>query len=55
MVFGRKRKPPTGHYVPEQATETNLPRSRTSCRRPLPPASAITRTMDRQGKGYFLR
>lgn len=42
MVFGRKRKPPTGHHLSEQPKQTTEPRSSASYRRPAPPASAIT-------------
>jgi transposase len=42
MVFGKKRKPPTGHHVPDILKIEPKPRDRDSYRRPLPPASAIT-------------
>jgi hypothetical protein len=42
MVFGRKRKPPTGHYVPDLPKTESPPRSKDSYRRPTPPAHAIT-------------
>lgn len=42
MVFGRKKKPPTGTVVPVLPTPPPAPRTKASYRRPLPPASAIT-------------
>ena len=42
MVFGRKRKPPTGHHIPELPKPAVLPRANGSYRRPLPPVQAIT-------------
>jgi transposase len=43
MVFGKKRKPPTGTAVPVlSAVAPQPPRGKESYRRPLPPASAIT-------------
>lgn len=42
MVFGKKRKPPTGHYLPNLPKPEVLTRNKNSYRRPLPPASAIT-------------
>lgn len=42
MVFGKKRKPPTGRYLPELPKSPVPPRNRGSYRRPLPPAHAIT-------------
>lgn len=42
MVFGKKRKPPTGHYVPELPKPEPKPRSKDSYRRPIPPAHVIT-------------
>ena len=42
MVFGKKRKPPTGHHVPELLKPEVPPRTKASYRRPLPPATAIT-------------
>lgn len=43
MVFGKKRKPPTGTVVPVlPAVTSQPPRGKESYRRPLPPASAIT-------------
>ena len=42
MVFGKKRKPPMGHYVPELSKSVATPRNKQSYRRPLPPADAIT-------------
>lgn len=42
IVFGRKRRPPTGHYVPELSKLAATPRDKDSYRRPLPPAHAIT-------------
>ena len=42
MVFGKK-KPPTGHHLPNAILDTaKPPRGKDSFRRPLPPASAIT-------------
>jgi transposase len=40
MVFGKKRKPPTGHYLP--TAHTPKLRGKDSYRRPIPPATAIT-------------
>lgn len=42
MVFGKKKKPPTGHYAPDLPKPVPKPRNKNSFRRPLPPASAIT-------------
>ncbi len=42
MVFGKRRKPPTGHYLPDLPKPEVLPRNKDSYRRPIPPASAIT-------------
>jgi transposase len=44
MVFGKKKKPPTGTAVPALPNPVALPRTKHSYRRPLPPASAITTT-----------
>lgn len=45
MVFGKKRKPPTGTVVPMLPESPKLPRSKDSYRRPIPPATAITATV----------
>jgi len=42
MVFGKKKKPPTGTVVPVLQVPTVVPRTKASYRRQLPPASAIT-------------
>ncbi len=42
MVFGRKKKPPTGHYTPDLPKPEPKPRTKDSFRRPLPPAHAVT-------------
>lgn len=42
MVFGKKRKPPTGHYIPDMPKPEPKSRTEDSYRRPVPPASAIT-------------
>lgn len=42
MVFGRKRKPPTGTVVPVLPEPPTQPRTKASYRRPLPPAHAVT-------------
>jgi len=42
MVFGRKKKPPTGHYLPDVLKLEVMARDKNSYRRPLPPASAVT-------------
>ena len=42
MVFGRKRKPPTGHFVPDVPKPAAQARSESSYRRPIPPAHVIT-------------
>ena len=42
MVFGKKKQPPTGRYVPDLPKPEPNPRSKSSYRRPLPPAAAIT-------------
>ena len=43
MIFGKKKKPPTGHHLPDPTlVKPKEPRSSISYRRPLPPASAIT-------------
>lgn len=46
MVFGRKKKPPTGTVVPADivANLPKPPRTKTSYRRPIPPSHAITAT-----------
>lgn len=46
MVFGKKKRPPSGTPAPKDTVTTNpkLPRSKASYRRPLPPATAITTT-----------
>ena len=43
MVFGKKRRPPTGHHEPVNINSLQELRSKDSYRRPLPPASAITK------------
>lgn len=45
MVFGKKKKPPTGTVVPVLPESPRLPRSKDSYRRPMPPATAITTTV----------
>jgi transposase len=42
MVFGKKKQPPTGTVVPVLPAPVVLPRTKTSYRRPIPPATAIT-------------
>jgi len=42
MVFGKKRKPPTGHYEPDVSKPEVPPRDKGSYRRPTPLASAVT-------------
>ena len=42
MVFGKKHKPPTGHYESDLAKAKPKPRDKSSYRRPIPPAYAIT-------------
>ena len=42
MVFGKRRKPPTGHYVPIEPKAPPKPRSKDFYRRPIPPAHAVT-------------
>jgi len=43
MVFGKKRKPPTGTPAEDILVEApKLPRTKSSYRRPVPPADAIT-------------
>src|SRR2546430_757159 len=42
MVFGKKKRPPTGKAVPVLPLPVPTPRTKGSYRRPLPPASAIT-------------
>jgi transposase len=42
MVFGKKRKPPTGHHVPNVLKPIPKARDKDSYRRPMPPAHAIT-------------
>jgi transposase len=42
MVFGKKRRPPTGHHEAVSNQPVPLVRGSASYRRPLPPASAIT-------------
>jgi len=42
MVFGRRRKPPTGHYLLEPPKAPVSPRAKASYRRFIPPAYAIT-------------
>ena len=42
MVFGKKRKPPTGHYQPDLPKPEVTPRNKDSYRRPAPPAHAVT-------------
>lgn len=46
MVFGKKKRPPTGTPVPKDdiVTTQKLPRTKDSYRRPVPPATAITAT-----------
>jgi len=41
MVFGKKRKPPTGRHTPDPPKPEPTPRSKDSYRRPVPPADAI--------------
>ncbi len=42
IVFGKK-KPPTGHHIPDPTLDTpTQPRTKASYRRPIPPAAAIT-------------
>ncbi|QQS19773.1 hypothetical protein IPL85_05925 [Candidatus Saccharibacteria bacterium] len=41
MVFGKKKRPPTGTAVPVQPEIQKLPRTKASYRRPIPPATAI--------------
>ena len=47
MVFGKKKKPPTGTAVANDilATLPNPPRTKASYRRPIPPAHATTTTI----------
>ncbi len=42
MVFGKKRRPPTGHHETFQPQPTSLPRTKASYRRPIPPLATIT-------------
>ena len=42
MVFGKKKKPPTGTVVPVFPLPVSIPRTPDSYHRPLPPTSAIT-------------
>ncbi len=42
MVFGRKRKPPTGHHMLTIPKLKAQPRTKASYRRPFPPTTAIT-------------
>jgi transposase len=42
MVFGKKKKPPTGHFVSELPKSEPKPRNKASYRRLSPPAHAIT-------------
>lgn len=43
MVFGRKKKPPTGGFFKDDLSRTEpKPRDKKSYRRPIPPSSAIT-------------
>lgn len=46
MVFGKKKRPPTGTPAPKDdiATTPKPPRTKDSYRRPVPPAAAITAT-----------
>lgn len=45
MVFGKKKRPPTGTAALAQLVTPKKPRTKASYRRPLPPASAITSSM----------
>jgi hypothetical protein len=45
MVFGKQKRPPTGTVVPALPTPAKPPRTKDSYRRPLPPANAITGTI----------
>lgn len=42
VVFGKRKKPPTGHYEPNLSQPEPKIRTKASFRRPLPPAHAIT-------------
>lgn len=42
MVFGKKRRPSTGHHEPLTLPGVVQPRTKASYRRPIPPATAIT-------------
>lgn len=42
MVFGKKKKPPTGTVVPVLLAPVSAPRAKASYRRPIPPANAVT-------------
>lgn len=42
MVFGKKKKPPTGTVVPVLHAPVSVPRTKASYRRTIPPASAVT-------------
>src|SRR3979411_1745378 len=42
MVFGKKKRPPTGTLVPVMPIPLKLPRTKDSYRRPIPPMAAIT-------------
>src|SRR5487761_627613 len=42
MVFGKKKKPPTGTVVPVLHASASVPRTKDSYRRPIPPASGVT-------------
>jgi transposase len=42
MVFGKKRRPPTGTVVPVLDEPAKQPRTKASYRRPIPPTAAIT-------------
>jgi transposase len=45
MVFGKKKRPPTGTAIPvDILSSPKPPRTKNSYRRPLPPATAITTT-----------
>ena len=45
MVFGKKRKPPTGHHASGLPKPEPKQRTKDSYRRPIPPAHAITTTV----------
>jgi transposase len=42
MVFGKKKKPPTGTVVPVLPAPVSASRTKASYRRPMPPANAVT-------------